>query len=100
MDHKLARIYHRKFKTVADAESFLNATKLVTGRISAVDATYRVYHSTEDPTILFEIWEYPDEDSMQWVQSSMEGATTIPRALNPDTQIFTTQLYTQFESDE
>jgi len=100
MDRKLARIYHRKFKTAEDANSFLNATKLVTERISAVDAIYRVYHVTDDPTTLFEIWEYPDEDAMQWVQSSMQGATTIPRALNPETTIFNAEIFTQFTSEE
>jgi len=100
MDHKLARIYQRKFKTVADADSFIEATKIVTERISAVDATYRVYHCTDDPTTLFEIWEYPDEDAMQWVQSSMEGATTVPRALNPETTVYTAHLCTLFESTE
>jgi len=100
MDRKLARIYHRKFKTAEDANSFLNGTKLVTERISAVEAIYRVYHVTDDPTTVFEIWEYRDEDAMQWVQSSMQGATTIPRALNPETTIFNAELFTQFTSEE
>ena len=100
MDTKLARIYHRKFKTAEDADSFVNATKIVTERISAVHAKYRVFRITDDPTVLFEIWEYPDEDAMQWVQSSMEGATTIPRALNPHTTIYTADICTAFDCDE
>ena len=100
MNSQLARIYVRQFKNADDAAAFIAASHVISERISAVDVKYRLYQIQDDPTMLYEIWEYPDEDSMQWVQSSMEGATTIPRALNPDTQIFTTQIYTQFESDE
>ena len=75
MNSQLARIYVRQFKNADDAAAFITASHVISERISAVDVKYRLYQIQDDPTILYEIWEYPDDDSMKWVQSSMEGAT-------------------------
>ena len=85
MKPSIARIYQRVFKTPTDAAAFIESAALIEDRISAVDMRYRLYQSDEDPLMVFEIWEYPDEDAMEWVQSSMEGASIVPRRFNPET---------------
>ena len=50
--------------------------------------------------MLYEIWEYPDDDSMKWVQSSMEGATVVPRTLNPTTNAYTATVANAFDCEE
>jgi hypothetical protein len=42
--------------------------------------------------VVFEVWEYPDEDAMEWVQASMEGATAIPRKFKMQTEIHTASV--------
>ena len=100
MNSQLARIYVRHFKNADDAAAFINASTVVSERISAVDVKYRLYQLQDDPTILYEIWEYPDDDSMKWVQSSMEGATVIPRTLNPKTTAYTATVANAFDCEE
>ena len=85
MKPSIARIYQRHFKTPTDAAAFIESAALIEDRISAVDMRYRLYQSDQDPLVIFEIWEYPDEDAMEWVQASMEGAIAIPRRFSPET---------------
>lgn len=92
MKPAIARIYKRTFAAAADVAAFLEAVAVIESRLTAVDVKYRLYHSDEDPLILFEIWEYPDKDAMEWVQSSMEGATVVPRRFQIETEIFTTTV--------
>ena len=100
MEPKIARIYQRTFKTSDDAQSFIEATKIVEERISAVDFSYRVYQLHENPLIVYEIWEYPDADAMEWVQTSMEGAGAVPRAFNPDTVSYTADIAVAYNFEE
>ena len=100
MKPAIARIYHRQFKSATDAAAFIEAAELIEDRISAVDMRYRLYQSDEDPLIVFEIWEYPDEDAMEWVQSSMEGATAVPRRFNPDTVLTTVSVKIAIDKSE
>ena len=85
MKPRIARIYQRQFKTALDAQNFIESAELIDDRVTAVDMRYRLYQSDEDPLQIFEIWEYPDEDAMEWVQASMEGAAAIPRRFSPET---------------
>ena len=100
MNSELARIYIRKFKSTDDATAFIHVAKVVNERISAVDVRYRLYHPQEDPTTLYKIWEYPDDDSMKWVQSSMEGVTGLPHALAAETNVFTADVAWAFDCEE
>ena len=54
----------------------------------------------DDPLVLFAIWEYPDEDAMEWVQSSMEGATAVPRRFQLETEVFTTTVKAAIDIEE
>jgi hypothetical protein len=92
MTPAIARIYKRTFTSAADVASFLESIAIIKSRLTAVDVKYRVYHCDDNPLILFEIWEYPDEDAMEWVQSSMEGAAVVPRRFQMETEIFTTTV--------
>ena len=100
MKAQLARIYQRQFKSQADAEAFIEAAALIEDRISAVDMKYRLYQSDDDPLMITEIWEYPDEDAMEWVQSSMEGASAVPRRFNPETTSFTATVKVAIDKSE
>lgn len=100
MEPKIARIYQRTFKTSDDAKAFIDATKIIEERVSAVDFRYRVYQAQENPLILFEVWEYPDVDAMEWVQASMEGAGAVPRAFNPDTVSYTADVAVAYDFEE
>lgn len=100
MKSQLARIYLRQFKSADDAASFISASHIVSERVSAVEVKYRLYQLEDDPAILYEIWEYPDDDSMRWVQSSMEGATVIPRTLAPKTKVHTAIVANAFDCEE
>ena len=96
----LARIYKRNFASQTDINAFLSAVDLIKDRLIAVDVKYRLYHCTEDPLVIFEIWEYPDKDAMEWVQSSMEGAVAIPRRFKMTTEIFTADVMAAFDIQE
>ena len=96
----LARIYKRNFASQTDVSEFLSAVELIQDRLTAVDVKYRLYHCTEDPLIIFEIWEYPDEDAMEWVQSSMEGASAIPRRFKMKTEIYTADVRAAIDIQE
>ena len=100
MKPRIARIYQRQFKTALDAQNFIESAQLIDDRVTAVDMRYRLYQSDEDPLQIFEIWEYPDEDAMEWVQTSMEGAVAIPRRFSPETQSFTASLKVDIEKSE
>ncbi len=96
----LARIYRRDFASPADVAEFMAAVGLIKDRLTAVDVKYRLYHCDENPLIIFEIWEYPDEDSMEWVQSSMEGALVIPRKFMMKTEVFTARVAAAIDIEE
>jgi hypothetical protein len=100
MKSNLARIYIRTFKSADDATAFIDAAQVINDRITAVDVRYRIYRLHDDPATLCEIWEYPDNDAMQWVQSSMEGATVVPRTLDPKTEIHTATVARSFDCEE
>ncbi len=67
MKPTIARIYQREFKPPADAEAFIEATHLIEGRISAVDMSYRLYQSDENPVILLRFGNILMRKSMEWV---------------------------------
>ncbi|MGC6454664.1 MAG: hypothetical protein ACON31_12240 [Candidatus Puniceispirillaceae bacterium] len=92
MTPSIARIYKRVFSSEADANAFLEAVPVIESRLTAVDVKYRLYHCDNDPLVMFEIWEYPDEDAMEWVQSSMEGAAAVPRRFSVETAVLTTTV--------
>ena len=92
MDANIARIYKRNFTKTADVNEFLQAVSWIKDRLSAVDVKYRLYQCDDDPLTIFEIWEYPDEDAMEWVQQSMEGASAIPRRFEMTTEIWSTSV--------
>ena len=100
MKPRIARIYQRQFKTIIDAQNFIKSAGLIEDRVSAVDMRYRLYQSDEDPLSIFEIWEYPDEDAMEWVQASMEGATAIPRRFSPETTTTTATVKISIDKSE
>lgn len=100
MKPQLARIYQRQFKSQADAQAFIEAAALIEDRISAVDMKYRLYQSDEDPLLVYELWEYPDEDAMEWVKSSMEGASAIPRRFSPETTSVTLTVKAAIDKTE
>ena len=100
MKPAIARIYHRRFKSVTDANAFIDAAALIEDRISAVDMRYRLYQSDEDPLIIYEVWEYPDEDAMEWVQGSMEGASAVPRRFSPETNLTTASVKVSIDKSE
>jgi hypothetical protein len=100
MKPAIARIYKRTFSAQTDVDAFLDAIAVIESRLSAVDAKYRVYHCDDNPLVLFEIWEYPDEDAMEWVQSSMEGASAVPRRFNIETEVFTTTVKAAIDIEE
>ena len=49
---------------------------------------------------MFESWECPDEDAMEWVQSSMEGASAVPRRFSVETEVFTTTVKAAIDIEE
>ena len=100
MKPKLARIYKRRFNSTFDVNEFIKATELIKDRLIAVDVKYRLYQCTEDPFVIFELWEYPDAEAMKWVQSSMEGAISIPRKFDIDSEIFTLAVKTAIDIEK
>ena len=100
MKPKLARIYKRRFNSTFDVNEFIKATELIKDRLIAVDVKYRLYQCTEDPFVIFELWEYPDAEAMEWVQSSMEGAVSNPRKFDIDSEIFTLAVKTAIDIEE
>lgn len=100
MKPKLARIYKRRFNSTFDVNEFIKATELIKDRLIAVDVKYRFYQCAEDPFVIFELWEYPDAEAMEWVQSSMEGAVSIPRKFDIDSEIFTLAVKTAIDIEE
>ena len=100
MKPSIARIYKRTFASETDVANFLEAVAIIESRLTAVDVKYRLYHCDDDPLVLFEVWEYPDEDAMEWVQSSMEGATAVPRRFQIETEVFTTTVKAAIDLEE
>ena len=100
MKPAIARLYQRQFKSAADVAAFLEAVHLIEDRITAVDMKYRLYQCEDDPLTIFEIWEYPDEDAMEWVRASMEGAAAIPRRFSPETTSWTTAVKIAIDKEE
>jgi len=100
MKPSIARIYKRTFETEADARAFLESVPVIESRLTAVDAKYRLYHCDDNPLVLFEIWEYPNRDAMEWVQSAMEGASAVPRRFSVQTEIFTTSVKAAIDIEE
>lgn len=100
MKPTIARIYKRAFTSETDVAAFMQAVEVIESRLTAVDVKYRLYHCDDDPLVLFEIWEYPDEDAMEWVQSSMEGATAVPRRFDMKTEVYTTTVKAAIDLEE
>lgn len=100
MTPNIARIYKRTFKAEADVAAFMDSVPVIESRLTAVSVKYRLYHCDDNPLVLFEIWEYPDEDAMEWVQSSMEGATAVPRRFSMETETFTTTVKAALDLEE
>ena len=96
----IARIYKRQFTSTSNVTDFIDAVAIIKDRLSAVDVKYRLYHCDDDPLVVFEIWEYPDEDAMEWVQASMEGATAIPRRYTMETEAFTATVKAAIDLEE
>jgi len=100
MDVNIARIYKRTFENETDISEFLEAVSWIPDRLSAVDVKYRLYQCDDDPKVIFEIWEYPDEDAMEWVQQSMEGASAVPRKFQMKTEIWSTTVRAALDMEE
>ena len=100
MKSNIARIYKREFTSQIDAQEFINAVGLISERLTAVDVKYRLHQCDDNPLIIFEIWEYPDEDAMEWVQASMEGASAVPRKFSPKTDVWSTTVRTAIDIEE
>ena len=100
MKPNIARIYKRTFTSETDVAAFLEAVAVIESRLTAVDVKYRLYHCDDDPLVLFEVWEYPDEDAMEWVQSSMEGATAVPRRFDLKSEIYTATVKAAIDIEE
>lgn len=77
--YPLIRLYERQFSNPADKDEFIHAIEWIKGRISSVQMEYQIHQSETDPLRLYEIWFYPDEQTMEWVQQAMEGALAVPR---------------------
>jgi hypothetical protein len=88
----ISRLYCRVFQSAADANEFITTAELVRERVSPVTIRYQVIQSLEDPRTVFEIWSYPDEETMRWVQAAMEGATAVPRKFAPQTTVWTSRI--------
>ena len=96
----IARLYFRTFKQPEMVRRMLGTIDThVMGRISAVTASLLVYSCQDDPCQMVELWEYPDEDSMDWVRQSMQGATVIPDAMLPDNEIHNLELVLSHNAD-
>lgn len=100
MEANIARLYKREFSSQADVQEFIKAVDLIADRLTAVDVKYRLYQDDDNPLIIFEIWEYPDEDAMEWVQASMEGASAVPRKFSPKTDAWTTTVRKAIDLEE
>ncbi len=84
-NHHIARLYRRIFSYEEDIREFRKAVGWIKDRITAATMTYHLYQNADEPLILYELWTYPDEETMQWVQSSMENAAVIPRKFTLET---------------
>lgn len=74
-EYNFTRIYRREFTEPSDVETFVNSLPIIRQRIAGAKLRLRLHRCVENPLVIFEIWEYPDEDTMEWVQQSLEGAT-------------------------
>ncbi|MCE2517653.1 MAG: hypothetical protein J4F41_07455 [Alphaproteobacteria bacterium] len=96
----IARLYIRKFKSPDNVERMVGTVDThVMSRISAVTASLLVYVPKDAPNHMVELWEYPDEDSMQWVRQSLQGATVIPDAMLPENDIHNLDLVMAHNAD-
>ena len=78
-DFNISRIYRREFSNPADVETFINSVQVIEKRISSATLRLRLHQCSENPLVIFEIWEYPDEDTMEWVRQSLEGLLQVLR---------------------
>ena len=75
----IGRLYIRRFQQAGHVVRLLGTVEThVKGRVAAVTASLACFVPTSDPTVMIELWEYPDEESMQWVRQSLQGATGSP----------------------
>ena len=96
----IGRLYIRRFQEPAHVVRLLGTVDThVKGRVSAVTASLCCYVPVDDPNIMVEVWEYPDEDSMSWVRQSLQGATVIPDAMLPENEIHTLDLAVSHNAD-
>ena len=100
MKPAIARIYQREFKSQTDVANFIESAQLIEERVTAVDMRYRLYQSDDNPLVIYEMWEYPDEEAMEWVQASMEGASAIPRRFSPETIATTASVKISIDKSE
>ncbi len=96
----LIRLYERQFSNLADKDEFILAIDWIKDRISSVNMEYQVHQSENDPLLIYEIWFYPDEQSMEWVQQAMESAAAVPRKFDLKTTSDTLKLITGFSVQE
>lgn len=96
----VGRLYIRRFQQASHVIRLLGTVEThVKGRIAAVTASLACYVPNNDPATMIELWEYPDESSMQWVQQSLQGATVIPDAMLPENEIHTLDLVLSHNAD-
>lgn len=98
--HPLVRLYRRDFENKDDLEEFMSAVNWIQDRISAVSMKYQAFRIEEAPLSMYEVWHYPDEQTMAWVQQAMEGAVAIPRKFKLKTMSETLRLEHEFDCDE
>jgi len=99
-NYPLIRHYEREFTSIADTDEFIAAIDWIKDRIMAVNMRYQLFVSEQNPLKIYEIWSYPDEMTMQWVQQAMEGATAIPKKFSVTTRADTLHLKAGFEVEE
>lgn len=100
LDEMIARLYIRQFQSADNVNRLLGTVEThVKGRISAVTASLDCFVPAADPTVMIELWEYPDEDSMHWVRQSLQAATVIPDKMLPENEIHTLDCVLAFNAD-
>ena len=99
-EFNISRIYRREFSNPADVETFINSVQVIEKRISSATLRLRLHQCSENPLVIFEIWEYPDEDTMEWVRQSLEGATSGAPTLAMASESYTAKVRSAMDLEE
>jgi len=94
---KIMRLYERQFENERDKQAFMDSTTRLEVRLSAVDISFRLYQSENQPLTLIEIWFYPDADTMNWVRSIIDRNSALLTQFNTKTRSDTFELARFFD---